>query len=420
VDGVETTAVDAATAATAGVPDERRLRTAVACTYVAFSGTGVGFASLASRLPQLRDLLHLTPGALGVLILFIAIGSMTAMPLSGLVVGRFGTARTVAVLSVVYAAGMATVALGLTHGVIPVAIGLFLLGVGNGVWDVAMNVQAAGVERILGRSIMSRFHAGFSVGTVGGAAVGAAMVAGHVPVGTHLLLVAIVILAAIPYSTRGFLTDPPQHVEHAESGRRRRFVAWTEPRTLLIGLFVLCMAFTEGTGNDWLSIAMIDGYGTAAVLGTIAYTVFLIAMTTGRWFGPAAIDRYGRVPVLRVSALTAFVGLVVVIVGSWYPLALVGSALWGIGTALGFPTGISAASDDPARAAARVSVAASIGYVAFLAGPPLIGAVGNHVGVLHGLTVTAGVLVVALAVSGVTAPPVDESERGPMATNPAK
>jgi predicted MFS family arabinose efflux permease len=393
-------AVDDAVATATGVETRRAVR----ATYIAFVSVGTSFASVAARLPQIRDLLHVTPAGLGLLLLCIALGSVCGMPAAGVVTARFGTARTVAVMSVVYVAGLATVAFAVTQGSVGVAIGFFVLGVGNGMWDVAMNVQGAHVERELGRSIMSRFHAGFSVGTVAGAAIGAVMVAANVSVRVHLLVISAAILAVVPLSVRGFLADAPQHHEHTEDGRRRTFAAWTELRTVLIGVFVLCMAFTEGTGNDWLSIAMIDGYGTTAVAGTIAFAVFLTTMTLGRWFGPAVIDRHGRVLVLRVSAVAALVGLLIVVFGTWYPLALFGSALWGLGTSLGFPTGISAAADDPRRAAARVSVAASIGYVAFLAGPPLVGFVGSHLGVLHGLTVTAGVIVTALIVSGAIAP----------------
>ena len=88
------------------------------------------------------------------------------MPLAGLVVNRFGPARTVAVLATVLSVGLVVLALGTPVGVLPVVIGLFLIGYGNGTWDVAMNVEGAAVEQRLGRTIMPRFHAGFSVGTV--------------------------------------------------------------------------------------------------------------------------------------------------------------------------------------------------------------------------------------------------------------
>ena len=89
------------------------------------------------------------------------------MPLAGLVVNRFGPARTVAVLAAVLSVGLVVLALGTPIGALPVVVGLFLIGYGNGTWDVAMNVEGAAVEQRIGRTIMPRFHAGFSVGTVG-------------------------------------------------------------------------------------------------------------------------------------------------------------------------------------------------------------------------------------------------------------
>jgi predicted MFS family arabinose efflux permease len=204
-------------------------------------------------------------------------------------------------------------------------------------------------------------------------------------------------------SVRDFL---PHEAVEPESHERRNhpLQAWTEPRTLLIGVCVLAAAFTEGTGNDWLGVAVIDGYHASAAVGPLTLAVFLAAMTTGRWFGSGLLDRYGRVPVLRGCVIAALAGLLLVIYGGTLPLALVGVVLWGLGASLGFPVGMSAAADDPRRSAARVSVVASIGYLAFLAGPPLIGLLGDHVGVLHSLTLAAGVLAIGLAVSGACRP----------------
>jgi predicted MFS family arabinose efflux permease len=387
-----------------------QVRSAKLAVYAAFIANGFIFASWAARIPQVRDGLRVSPGVLGLILLSVAVGSTIATPLSGLVITWLGDSRTVAVMSLTAAAGMATVAIGFRYGIPPVAAGLVLFGFSSGTWDVAMNVQGAAVEQALGRSIMSRFHAGWSVGTVAGAGAGAAMVALGVPVTVHLLVVALAVAVAVPIAARRFLrharAPAPAGTGHRDGtpARRSPLRAWTEPRTLLIGLFVLCMTFTEGTSNDWLSLAVIGGYHTAAALGTLTFAVFLAAMTTGRWFGPAFIDRYGRVRVLRVCAATAFAGLFVIEAGGVLAAALAGAVLLGLGTSLGFPTGISAAADDPRYAPGRVSTTASIGYLAFLAGPPSIGFLADHVGVLHGLAVAGALLVVAFLLCPVTAP----------------
>jgi MFS family permease len=131
-------------------------------------------------------------------------------------------------------------------------------------------------------------------------------------------------------------------------------------------------------------------------------------MTAARWVGPGLLDRYGRVPVIRVLTALALVGLLLVVFGTTAtPIAFVGAALWGVGASLGFPLGMSAGADEPRRAASRVSVISSIGYCAFLAGPPLIGFLGQHVTVLRALTVVAGLLGIAALIAGNLRPPTE-------------
>jgi predicted MFS family arabinose efflux permease len=381
-------------------------------TGLVFVLSGVGVASLLSRVPQIRDALHLTPASLGLLLLTSAIGSLVSLPLAGIVVHRMGAARTVSVMVVVASVGLAVVAIGTEVGPFMVAVGLFLFGFGYGQWDVAQNVEAAAVEQRLGRSVMSRFHAAFSIGTVAGALVGAAMNALHVHPMAHLLAVVALVAVSGQICARGFL--PAGETEHAAPEHRRSpWHAWTERRTLLIGVFVLCMTFAEGTGNDWLGVATIDGYHASAALGSFAFVVFVTAMTTGRWFGPHVLDRYGRVSVLQASAACAMAGGLVVVFGPSWGTAVVGIVLWGLGVALGFPTGMSAAADDPRHAPARVSTVATIGYAAFLAGPSIIGFVGDHTGVLHALTVTAAVLAIGAITAVSTRPLVVQEAEAP-------
>jgi predicted MFS family arabinose efflux permease len=382
--------------------------------YLVFALSGVAVATLLARVPQIRDALHLKPGPLGLLLLMTAVGSLLALPLAGTVVHRIGATRTVQVMSAVSMSGLAVVAIGTKVGVPMVGAGLFLFGFGAGQWDVAQNVEGAEVERQLGRSVMSRFHAAFSVGTVIGGLGGTAMNALHIGPLPHQLVISIVTAVGVSRAAAGFLPAVEADAA-ADAHAALPKQAWTERRTLLIGLFVLCMAFAEGTGNDWLGVAAIDGYHASATTGSLAYVLFVAAMTAGRWFGPGVLDRHGRVPVMRWGALCSLVGVLVVVFGPAIGTGFVGIILWGLGTALGFPTGMSAAADDPRRSAARVSVVATIGYGAFLAGPSLVGAIGNHTGVRRALTVSAVMLAIGVLASGATAP-LSPAESRPTAT----
>jgi MFS family permease len=338
-------------------------------------------------------------------LLAIAAGSLLSLPLAGTIINHFGSRRTIVAMALILAVALAIVAVGYTIGVLPVVVGLFLFGFAAGAWDVAMNVQGAIVERGLERSIMPRFHAGFSVGTVVAALIGAGMVALHVPVTVHLTAVAVAIGIWVPLAVRRFIPDrePRTHptsdmaVEAPARGdaRRRALARWREPRTLMIGVFVLAFAFAEGVGNDWLSVAYIDGYHSSATLGTLAFALFLAAMTTGRWFGPYLLDRYARVTVIRILALVGIAGVLLFVFSPSAPLAFVGAALWGTGASLGFPLGMTAAAEEPSAAAGRVSVVSSIGYCAFLLGPPLIGFLGSQLTVIHALTIVAALLTLA-------------------------
>ncbi|MFF5296877.1 MFS transporter [Paractinoplanes globisporus] len=390
------------------------VRQATRAVYAAFIMLGFAGSSWAARIPQVRDHLSLTPSRLGLVLLAIALGSIVSLPLAGQIVAHFGSRRTVTTMAAIMFFALSGAAIGYRFGVLPVMIGLFCFGFANGAWDVAMNVQGAVVERRLGRAIMPRFHAGFSVGTVAGALVGALAIAVHLSVTIHLIVVAALVAVVVIAAVRSFgpdedpsavVPDQPAHAAAAPSSRLQRTLAtWREPRTVLIGFFVLAFAFTEGVGIDWISVAMIDGYGVPATVGTLAFAVFLAAMTTGRWFGPGWLDRYGRVPVVRVLALVSVAGLALFVFGPWPALAFVGALLWGFGASLGFPVGMSAAADDPAHAAPRVSVVATIGYCAFLGGPPLIGFLGDHVTVLRALLAVMVLLAVAIGLAGAVKP----------------
>ena len=405
------------------------MQAASRATYVAFAGAGFGFASWASRIPQVKARLDLDPSQLGFVLLSLAAGSVISLPLAGPIVARFGSRRTVMATGVLGGVGLVVVGVGYRSGVVPVVAGLFCWGAAAGTWDVAMNVQGAVVERLLGRSIMPRFHAGFSLGTVAAALSGAAMVALGVSVTVHLAIVGVIVGVAVPLMVRDFVPDSAEVVpptrgatgataaagpgDRGPGGARDSLGAWRESRTLVIGLFVLAFAFSEGTGNDWISLATIDRHHVAPAQGTLVFATFLGAMTTARWFGPAVLDRYGRVPVVRVLAVLAIAGLVLFVFGPGIVLAFLGALLWGAGTSLGFPVGMSAGADEPAFAAPRVGVISTIGYCAFLGGPPLIGFLAERSTVAHALVAVIAVMLVAWAIAGVVRPPRARGGSGP-------
>ena len=404
-------------ASTTGSPAELSRRQVVAwrnAMFVIFALCGLALASWVARLPAVRDELGASTIDMGVLIFGLSFGSILGLLGSSHVIARIGARTTMRVGLTVAPLGL--VVAGLAATLAPnfpvIFVGLAVFGAAFSTTDVAMNVSGAANERALGRAIMPIYHAFFSFGTIAGAGIGAAAEALGVPIAVHMGVIAVIIFAAGQLSLRflqdeNFVADGDEAVsddDHSKSWRGRLSI-WRDPRTLLIGLIVLGMAFAEGSANDWLTLAMVDGHDVSGTVGALMFGVFVTAMTVGRLSGVFLLDRFGRVPVLRGSAVLAAVGLLIVIFGPSAEIAIVGIVLWGLGSSLGFPVGMSAAADDPKTAAARVSAVATIGYCAFLVGPPIIGVLGEQFGILHALLVVLVLVAAAGIASGAAREP---------------
>ena len=381
--------------------------------FVVFAMCGIGIASWMARTPAIKAELGISLGQMGILIFGLAAGSILGLVFSSHLIAHFGSRRIMAVSLVVAPLGLAVAGLGVSFGQIfaVVFVGLAVFGAGMSLCDVAMNLSGAVNERVLGRTIMPVFHAFFSFGTMIGAGLGALAELVHLPLATQAAMIAAIMIVT---GVSGVRLTQSEHVIREDAGGvddeksetwRARLSIWKDPRTLLIGLIVLGMAFAEGSANDWLSLAAVEGHGVDKPTGAVVFGVFVTAMTVGRLAGVKVLDRYGRVPVLRASAGLAAIGLLVFIFVPVLWIAIVGVVLWGLGAALGFPTGMSAAADDPRTAAARVSAVATIGYCAFLVGPPLLGFLGEHFGLLHALLLVLVLIVIAGFASGAAREP---------------
>ncbi len=397
-------------------PELRSWRNAL---FVVFVVSGAFLSSWVSRIPGVRDSLHLSTDVVGLLLLGVSVGAIAGLIVAPHLQARLGTRNGIAIAVVATAVGLAVAGIGGTVvASFPlVVVGLVLLGLGNGAIDVMMNVSAAAAEKRIGRTIMPFMHACFSIGTVAGAGIGAASAALGVSVFWHFTAMAAISLAAGLVAVR-FVPNTQQLLDEDAAARasldpfgdpalaapRRRSLAetlrsqvavWADWRLVLIGVVMLGMAFAEGSANDWIALASVDGHGLTDAGGALVLDVFVAAMTVGRILGGPAVDRIGRVWSIRVTATLGVVGLLMFIIVPAPWAYVLGVALWGLGASLGFPLGMSAAADDEQNATARVSAVAMIGYVAFLAGPPVIGFLGQQFGILNALYVVLVLLVAA-------------------------
>ncbi|WP_394816676.1 MFS transporter [Streptomyces lonegramiae] len=356
-----------------------------------------------TRTPDVRDLLGASTGRMGLVLFGLSVGSMAGILCSGPLVARWGARPLIAAGTLATAAGSGVIGLGAAAGAdAVVALGLGLIGLGMGGGEVALNIEGAEVERLLGRSTLPAMHGFYSLGTVVGAAGGMILTAVSFPVLWHLAIVTAVVLAVLAPTIRYVPAGVGRRTGNGSGTPAQasaRPAVWREPRLLLIGGIILALAMAEGTANDWLPLVMVDGHGFDPALGSAVYVVFAASMTVGRFAGGRFVDRYGRAAALCASAVIGAVGIALVILVDNQAVVAAAAVLWGIGASLGFPVALSAAGDSGDNSAARVSLAATLGYVAFLVGPPSLGQLGEHFGLRNALFL---VLILVLAASFAT------------------
>lgn len=388
-----------------------------AALFATSTMTGFGIASWITRTPAIRDELGASIEAMGIVILGLSIGSMIGILGAGVLVRRLGTRPLVVLGGALPVTGMLLVALS-TPAQLAVGVwgGLFLIGFGSGVAEIGLNVEAAAVERRIGRPVVPVLHACFSLGTVLGGVAGIAVTAARTPVLVHLVGATIVMAALAAFaavSLRPVPRDAPEPTAAGAPVPRLRAVLTVQ--VLLIAVITLAMAFAEGAASDWLPLLMTTDHGAPEAVGSLVFTGFALAMFVGRSAGTPLVARFGRAPVVRVCAAVGVVGVLLVVVSPNPVLTAAAAGVWGLGIALGFPLAISAAGDHPTDGDRRVSVVATAGYVAFLAGPPALGFLGEHLGLQAAMLVPAGLLVVALlAVPATRARVVPEVRRAPV------
>lgn len=353
--------------------------------FALFLLNGVGLASWASHVPYIKEKFALSEAVLGMALLAVAAGSVSALLLGGQLVARLGS-RAVTIGG---AFGFC-VALSLLL-VVPVFALLFpvlaFFGACIGAMEVAINVQAIGVEERFGRPIMSSFHALFSVGGLLGAAIAAFTLRAGVPPVAHMVAIAIGLAVLTVFAMPHLL---PSDGEQAHDGP-----AIALPTGPLLGLGILaffCLV-AEGAMADWSAVYLRESLGTEASFAAAGYAAFSVAMAVGRFSGDTLRSRLHAVTLVRLSGALAAMGLGLGLLAAQPLATLAGFACVGLGLSNVVPVLFTAAGRTPGvPMSTGIAAVASFGYFGFLLGPPVIGFVAQ----LTTLTWGLGVLVLLL------------------------
>jgi len=357
---------------------------------ILFFTNGFTYANWASRLPELQNLLSINNTQLGSLLFVLACGALFAMPFTGWLAHRFGSANVIKLSGISVCTFVAILAISQDF-VLEGAI-FFFLGISNGAMDVAMNEQAVLVERDYKKSIMSSFHAFWSIGMALGAGSGAIYSRFDAPLSTHLFSIAIVGFILVLFSAGKLKVTPINPV----FGDGSRFVLPTKA-IVPLGVVAFCGMLAEGSVIDWSAIYMNKVVGESETMGAIAFGSFGAAMMIGRISGDYLTHNLGKKKLLIYDALLAIFGLAIVISFVSPITTLIGFFLAGFGLSTVVPIIYTTAGNTPGVSpSVGIAMASTIGYAGFFVGPPTIGYLADVYGLRVGFIFTLALLVIMM------------------------
>jgi MFS family permease len=368
----------------------------------AFGLGGITITAWGPRLPAIKAGLGTGTATIGLLLAGVTVGAILGLLASTPVLHWLGSRRAIAGALLLIAAAMTVMGVALIPGSVPlVAVAFVIVGLGIGTLDVLINVEGSAVEQAVRRTLMPMMHAAWSIGAAVGSGIGAACAALGVSPSAQLIAEAVLIAAAalgtapgIPHGRRAPAGQPPQD----RVARLRQWLhGWLDWRLLLIGVVMLGVELGEGSANNWLTLAVRNDHGQTAAVAALFFTAFAAGEALARIFGGPVVDRLGRVRTVRVTTALGVIGVALFIQAGNRWIVLAGVLLWAVGVSMGFPLGMSAAAESGPDPAARVSVVASIGYFANLAGPPAIGVLAQSAGLLNALWLIVALFLAAFA-----------------------
>ncbi len=382
-----------------------RVNPRVAITTVFFVN-GAMFASWASRIPALSDDVHASPGLLSVALLAPAVGAVITMP----VVGRRLPGRSSRTFCqwAVPAMMLALLLPGLAHNVAALAGALLVVGVTNSTLDLTMNAQGVTVEREMGKPLLSSLHAAFSFGAFAGAGLGAVAASLRVAPFPHLAIAAG-LFGGVGLLATHYLIPRDRDADRSAPATRSRQLP---TRLILLGVACFFCLLAEGGASDWSAKLVRDDLGGTAAVGALAYAAFSTAMAAGRLVADRLWARWGATGLLRRGGALAAAGFAAGLAIGTVASAIAGFLALGLGLAGIVPTLFRSGSEEPdVPTGPALAAVSALGYLGFLAGPPLIGGIAEltTLRLACALLVLAGVIVMLLA-SSASAPPARRSQ----------
>lgn len=329
---------------------------------------GLGFASWASRIPDIKTSLSMSEAALGTVLFAPALGQLAAMPVSGAWVAKYGSIRMLAIAMVLYCFILVT--LGLAVNSTMLFVSLFFFGLCSNFLNIAVNTQGLRMEEIYGRSIMSSFHGGWSFACALSSVFALSIAPFRIEPYIHFIIIAIVMLGLMVFRLKDLIPDPPK------KNTEQKETIFKKPELLLvqlglIGFFGMC---SEGAMFDWSGVYFKEVVHAPEMITVMGFTIVMTFMAIGRFLTDKLSVRIGKKRVLQLGGILIFTGLMISVLFPYLIPSAIGFMIVGFGISSIVPTIYSIAGrNTKGSPSIALTIVSSVSFFGFLLGPPIIG-----------------------------------------------
>ena len=367
-----------------------RQRRAVSVAFLAF---GAVSGSWVPRLPALKDHLHLSDAQVGYVLVLFAVGAVLGAGVARLVLSR-GARRWVQAGTV--AICVALLGPGTAVSLEQLLVAALLLGGCAGFIDVLENAQAAELERLEGRPLINGFHGFWSLGAIFGSVLaGIAAFAGLAPLPQFAIGAVIAAVVSTP-----FLRDLPDTRSGAdETTRSAPGRLWLRGSLVAVAAVAFAGILVEGGTADWSALYLHEFSHANSGVAAGGFAAFALAATMVRFRADRLTARTSPSLVARLGGLIAALGLALAIAVPALPVAIIGFALVGMGTAVLMPLAFSAGA-NLGQSGTPLTIVLAAAYAGSIAGPALIGSAADQFGLRVALTILLAAAIVVMALAG--------------------
>lgn len=339
---------------------------------VFFFLSGLGYATWASRIPNIQSQLNLNEAELGGILFAMPIGLLLTVPITGQLLSKFSSRSVMLFGSILFAVDLAL--LGFSATVWQLVAALFLLGASRNLFNISTNAQAVAVQSLYDRSIMANFHGIWSLAGFFGAAIGYFAVHYGISTSYHLLAISILLVVCSFWFISGTIYQPPIPQP------KRKLFTLPERSLIIFALICFCCMACENAMYDWSGVYFEKVIHVSKGNATEGFVVYMIAVTLGRFIGDTVVNRFGIKNMLRGGGIVVFTGLMLSVILPYQLTAGLGFIMVGLGTACMVPMVFQMAGRSKTMSSGTALAAiSSIGYLGFLLVPPFVGFVAEAI-----------------------------------------